>query len=66
MTSIAKPTMPIAIMPINTVITAVYLVIVLPLLGVSLPFAKTLVVVTFVCGLIPVVGNLIANSPTAG
>jgi predicted PurR-regulated permease PerM len=47
---------------INTTFTAVYLLIVLPLFGVHLPFAKTMVAVTFVAGLLPVVGNLISNA----
>ena len=34
----------------------------LPLFGVDLPFRKTLIAVTFVCGLLPVVGNLISNT----
>ncbi|MER3547327.1 MAG: hypothetical protein C4338_06855, partial [Rhodanobacteraceae bacterium] len=32
------------------------------LLGVHMPLAKTLVVITFVVGLLPVVGNLISNT----
>jgi len=47
---------------LNAVFTGVYLVVVLPLFGIHLPFAKTLILVTFLCGLIPVVGNLISNS----
>ena len=47
---------------INTLFTAIFLLIVLPLFGVSLPFAKTLVIVTFVVGLLPVIGNLISNT----
>jgi predicted PurR-regulated permease PerM len=47
---------------INTVFTAIYLIVVLPLLGIHLPFAKTMVAITFVAGLIPVVGNLISNT----
>ena len=47
---------------INAAFTAFYLVLVLPLLGIQLPLAKTLVVVTFVAGLIPVFGNLISNA----
>jgi predicted PurR-regulated permease PerM len=47
---------------INTVFTAIYLVVALPLLGINLPFAKTMVAITFVAGLIPVVGNLISNT----
>ena len=47
---------------VNTLFTAIYLLIVLPLAGVHLPYAKTLVAVTFFAGLIPVIGNLISNS----
>lgn len=47
---------------INTLLTGIYLLVVLPLFGVNLPLAKTLVVVTFVVGLLPVVGNLISNT----
>ena len=38
----------------------------LPLFDVHLPFAKTLVAVTFVAGLLPVVGNLISNTRDRG
>lgn len=47
---------------LNTALTAVYLLGILPLLGRPLPLAGTLVVVTFVAGLVPVVGNLISNT----
>lgn len=47
---------------INTTLTAIYLVFVLPLLGVELPFTKTMITVTFIAGLIPVLGNLISNT----
>ncbi|HET8708312.1 MAG TPA: AI-2E family transporter [Pseudomonadales bacterium] len=47
---------------LNTSLTAIYLVVVLPLFGVHLPFAKTLIAVTFVAGLLPVIGNLISNT----
>jgi predicted PurR-regulated permease PerM len=47
---------------VNTVFTAIYLVVVLPLAGVHLPFAKTLIAVTFVAGLLPIIGNLISNT----
>jgi predicted PurR-regulated permease PerM len=36
--------------------------VVLPLLGVHLPFTKAMIAVTFFAGLLPVVGNLISNS----
>ena len=47
---------------LNTVLTGLYLLIGLPLFGKHLPFATTIVLITFVCGLIPVLGNLISNS----
>jgi predicted PurR-regulated permease PerM len=46
---------------INTALTAIYLSVILPLLGVHLPFRTTLIFVTFIAGLLPVVGNLISN-----
>jgi len=47
---------------INTTFTAIFLIGVLPLLGIHVPLAKTLVALTFVIGLLPVVGNLISNT----
>ena len=47
---------------LNTALTALYLLVVLPLFGQHIPFATTIVFVTFVCGLIPVLGNLISNT----
>jgi len=52
----------VRIAALNALFTAIYLVAVLPLLGVHLPFGKTMVAITFVGGLIPIVGNLIANA----
>jgi predicted PurR-regulated permease PerM len=52
----------VRISALNTVLTAIYLLGALPLAGVHLPYAKTLVVVTFIAGLLPVVGNLISNT----
>lgn len=46
----------------NTVLTATYLALVLPLFGIHLPLTKTLIAVTFIAGLLPVVGNLISNT----
>src|SRR6201991_290285 len=46
----------------NTLFTAIYLLAVLPLFGVPLPLTKTLIVVTFVVGLLPVIGNLLSNT----
>jgi len=47
---------------INTIFTGIFLAVVLPLFGVHLPFTKTLILVTFVAGLIPILGNLISNT----
>ena len=52
----------VRISAINTVFTGIYLLGVLPLFGVTLPYGKTLVAITFVVGLLPVVGNLISNT----
>jgi len=51
----------VRIAAVNAVLTAIFLAIVLPLLGIHLPLIKTMIAVTFVAGLIPVVGNLISN-----
>lgn len=52
----------IKISAVNTILTGLYLLVVLPLFGIHVPFATTLVVITFLCGLIPVLGNLISNT----
>ena len=52
----------IKISVVNTTLTALYLLVALPLFGKHVPFATTIVMVTFVCGLLPVIGNLISNS----
>lgn len=52
----------VRIAALNAFFTAIYLAVVLPLFGVNLPLTKTLIVITFLAGLLPVVGNLISNS----
>jgi predicted PurR-regulated permease PerM len=52
----------VKISALNSLFTGGFLLIALPLFGVSLPLAKTLVVLTFVIGLLPVIGNLISNT----
>lgn len=47
---------------VNAFITWLYLGVALPLLGIHLPFAGTLVIVTFVAGMIPLVGNITSNT----
>ncbi len=52
----------IRISALNTFLTSIYLVGVLPLLGIQLPLVKTMIAVTFIAGLLPVLGNLISNT----
>lgn len=52
----------IKISAINTILFIVYAHVILPLFGVHLPFAKTLTILTFVFGLIPIMGNLVSNT----
>jgi len=47
---------------INTALFFVFSHILLPIFGVQLPFANTLVILTFIFGLIPILGNLISNT----
>jgi predicted PurR-regulated permease PerM len=52
----------VRISAINATFTGIYLAVVLPLLGIHLPFTKTLILITFIVGLLPVIGNLISNT----
>jgi predicted PurR-regulated permease PerM len=52
----------VRISALNTVLTGLFLTVVMPLVGSPLPFTKTMIVVTFVAGLLPVIGNLISNT----
>jgi predicted PurR-regulated permease PerM len=47
---------------LNTAFTGIYLAVVLPLFGVNLPLTKTMIAITFIAGLLPVIGNLISNT----
>ena len=47
---------------VNTSLTGLYLFVALPLFGIRVPLAGTLVALTFVCGLLPVIGNLVSNA----
>jgi predicted PurR-regulated permease PerM len=51
----------VKIAAINTLLTALYLLVFLPLWGIHLPLLTVLILLTFVTGLLPVVGNLISN-----
>jgi predicted PurR-regulated permease PerM len=52
----------VKISAINTVLTAIYLALALPLFGIHLPFTKALIALCFIGGLLPVFGNLISNT----
>lgn len=52
----------VRIAALNTIFTSLYLAVILPMLGINLPFLKTLIAVTFFAGLLPVLGNLISNT----
>ena len=52
----------VRISAINTAFTALYLALLLPLFGIHLPLTKTMIGLTFVVGLLPVIGNLISNA----
>ncbi len=52
----------IRISAINTFFTGLYLAVLLPAFGIDLPLAKTMIAVTFIAGLLPVIGNLISNT----
>ena len=47
---------------LNTSFTAIYLVIGLHLFGVHLPLTKTMIAITFIVGLLPIIGNLTSNT----
>ena len=52
----------VKISAINTIFTGIFIAGILPPFGVHLPLAKTLISITFLAGLLPIVGNLISNS----
>jgi len=52
----------VKISALNTTLTALYLLVVLPLFGIHLPMAMFLVMLTFAVGMLPVVGNLVSNT----
>ena len=45
----------------NTTLTAIFLMVIMPWLGMALPYTPALILLTFVAGLIPIVGNLFCN-----
>lgn len=47
---------------VNTTLSFIFLVLILPLMGAHLPLIQMLVILTFLLGLLPVIGNLISNT----
>lgn len=52
----------IRISALNTLLTGIYLFFILPAFDIHLPLIKTMVAITFLAGLLPIVGNLISNT----
>lgn len=52
----------VRISAVNTLATGIYIMVVLPLMDIHLPMAKSLIVITFVAGMLPIIGNLISNT----
>ncbi|MEJ7687838.1 MAG: permease, partial [Variovorax sp.] len=46
----------------NTFLTAIFLLFVLPMWDLRLPYTPALITLTFVAGLVPIVGNLLCNA----
>ena len=47
---------------LNTIFTGIFLFLIFPIFGVRLPLTNVLVAITFVTGLLPIIGNLISNT----
>jgi predicted PurR-regulated permease PerM len=52
----------VRISALNTILTGFYLLVLAPLIDSKLPLSKTMIAVTFIAGLLPVIGNLISNT----
>ncbi|MDQ9169301.1 AI-2E family transporter [Oxalobacteraceae bacterium R-40] len=52
----------VRIAAINAVFTGIFLLVALPMAGVHLPLSKTMVLITFIAGMLPVLGNIISNT----
>ena len=52
----------VRIAALNATFTGIYLAVILPLAGVDLPLVKTMIALTFLLGLLPVIGNLLSNT----
>jgi predicted PurR-regulated permease PerM len=52
----------IRISALNTLLTGIFLALIMPAFGYHLPLVKTMILVTFIVGLMPIVGNIISNT----
>lgn len=52
----------VRIAAVNAVFTGVFLLVAMPIAGITVPLARTLVVFTFLAGLVPIIGNLLSNT----
>lgn len=52
----------IRISALNTLLTGIFLGLVMPVIGYELPLVKTMIAVTFIVGLMPIIGNIISNT----
>jgi predicted PurR-regulated permease PerM len=52
----------VKISTVNTILTSIFLLGILPLFDITLPLTKVMIAVTFIAGLLPVLGNLISNT----
>ncbi|MDA8084132.1 MAG: AI-2E family transporter [Nitrospiraceae bacterium] len=47
---------------LNTLFAIIYLEVILPVAGIHLPLRKSMIAITFVAGMLPIIGNLISNA----
>ncbi len=52
----------VRIAALNALFAAIYLGVLLPMFGIHLPLVVTMVTITFITGLLPVIGNIISNT----
>lgn len=52
----------VRISALNTFLTGIFLALVMPAMGYDLPLVKTMIAVTFIVGLLPIIGNIISNT----
>lgn len=52
----------VRISALNTFLTGLFLAVLMPALGYDLPLVKTMIAVTFIVGLLPIIGNIISNT----